>query len=783
MGTILFILALAVRLLYLYESSDAPTFGVPVVDSFVYDQAARSLVQGKGFGEPFFFQPFFYPVFLAAVYRVAGFSMLAVKLIQVIIGSLTCVMAYALGKRIFGRTAGLAAGLTTAFYGPLIFYEGELLATGLAAFWAPALVLLFLKAGEKRTLFGFVLLGLSGSIAVLTRPTFLPLVLAGVIWLLVILRRSKEETGIGVAPAVLIVALGFALPALPVAFINNHVTGRFGMLPSSGGLNLYLGNNPDFERTVSARLGSQWSDVIDLPKRNGVRGDLWDRQAFYYKQVGRFAALQPASFAGGLFKKGLQFVSSRETARNVDIYLFRAWSFVLAVLLWKIGPFGFPFGLLLPLALVGLFIGYRKMPGILPLCLLVYSLSIIMVFVTARYRVPIVPLLAVLAGGGVKEIAAAVTEARRKRLVLCSGIFVAAILLATVPGPFAAERMDYEPELYCCIGDALYRNGRLDEAVEPFQRAIELKEDYADAHSGLAAVYIMQGKNLEAIREYERAIEIRPDLAQALCNLGALLTDQGRFDEAVALCRKGLEIRPHEEAFYFNLARTYAEMRDIPAMEANLKRVLDLDPLNGPALFELARQLERMRRIDEAVSHLRKALEKKPDFIEASRMLGDLLMRAGRYGEAVKSLRKVVFQFPEDVVAGHTLGVALGSSGNEKEAKEEYRRVLDMQPDFVPSLCGLAWLMSTSPDPEMRDAAKAVALAEQAASMEGEDPNVLNTLAAAYAEAGRFEEAAAQAGKAAALAERAGMLWFADEVRNRMRLYEDGKPYRASGKR
>jgi len=820
------------------------------VDSYTYSQAAASLARGEGFGDTFFFQPFLYPFFLSGVFLASGSSIVVARIVQALLGALTCFLTYRLGSRIFGKGSAVASGLIVAFYGPLVFYETELLGTGMAAFFSVLLVLLFLRAAEAGTARVFFLLGLCGALGVLTRPTFLPFFAAGCVWLAATFRPSPES-GIRRTAAALLVAAGFVLPVIPVAEANRHTTGHFGFLPASGGLNLFIGNNPDSDRTICARPGSRWSDVIDLPKRHGVRGDMWDRQEFYYGEAGRYAAAEPLSFAGGLGGKAVQIVSSREIPRNVDIYLFRQWSWILGGLVWKAGPFGFPFGLLLPLALLGFFLSRRRIPLILPLAVIVYSLSIVLVFVTARYRLPVVPLLAVAAGAGIVGLARMGRSRQGKRLFAAAAFFAGAVLLATLPGPFSSEKIDYESELHCCLADTLKRAGSIDRAAEEFQKAIDIDRENADAHVNLAELHFIKGRMEDAIESCRRALDINPDLPQALCNLAVWLKNEGSLDEAAELCRRGLKIRPHEEAFLFNLASIHADLGQQEKVREYLERVLDLEPAHAPTLFELARLHEREGRIDEAIElcqravdageptaetmgllgslHLkageyeeagdrfRSALELDPQntgFLlemagilerlgridEAADLLrrairidrglariafdqGYMLVRAGRFADALPFLELAADGSPDDLQFRHTLAVALATSGRPGEAVREYRLVLERDPDFLPSLSGLAWLLATHPDDQVRSGTEAVALAERAANSGGRNPNVLNTLAAAYAEAGRFDEAASKAEEALFQAERLGQARLAGQIRKRIETYRQGRPWREPANR
>ncbi|MHC4344856.1 MAG: ArnT family glycosyltransferase, partial [Planctomycetota bacterium] len=191
LGVGIFALAVLVRGVYLYESSDNPTFRAPVVDSLTYDQMARRLLAGEGLTSDFFWQPLFYPLFLAGVYRVSDFSILAVKVIQMILGAVTCLLVLRLGQRLFDRQTGILAGLIAVFYMPMVFFEQELLATGWAAFCSVAVVLCLLRAREKPTLWRCFILGLTGAFSIIVRPVFLPFFAAGCLWLAVSWIRDR----------------------------------------------------------------------------------------------------------------------------------------------------------------------------------------------------------------------------------------------------------------------------------------------------------------------------------------------------------------------------------------------------------------------------------------------------------------------------------------------------------------------------------------------------------------------------------------------------------------
>jgi len=525
-GWLVFGLALVVRLAYLYESSDNPTFTTPIMDPADYDSLARSLVDGGKPSTSLFWQPLFYPLFLFAAYGLSGSSIVAAKLIQAVIGAATCVLAYRLGRVVFDLRTGILAGIITALCGPLIFFEGELLATGWAAFWTVALVLLFLQCdgpvGEaarhahrgrggssvSNAPYTFLGLGLCGALAVITRPTFLPIFLAGCIWLGLALRRGGEARR-RIVLAALPVLAGFLLVALPVSVVNWVRTDHFGIMPASGGINFYIGNNSRAEETVSCRPGRQWDELAKMPEQHGVLDSPWARQRFFYRQAWEYARDEPAGFLCGLARKCTEFISAREMPRSVDLYVFREWSHILSGLVWKAGRFGFPFGVLLPLALVACVHHRRKIPGPVWLMTLLYPLSIILVFTAARYRAPLLPIVSVLAAAGFLALVAAVRSRDMRRLAAYLALAAAGVAAACVPGPFRPEQINYAAELHRLLGHRFSTEGKTDQAIQAYKHSLRFAQNDPDVHGKLAEALLIKGDSDGAIVHYTASLNSR----------------------------------------------------------------------------------------------------------------------------------------------------------------------------------------------------------------------------------------------------------------------------------
>ena len=148
--TVIGILALALRLVYLAEITSSPFFEAPAVDGKTYVDQALALAAGAWVGEPEpFWQPPLYPYLVGVLFWLRGEDYLLVGLVQASLGAASCVLLYILGQAVLPGRVAIWAGLTAAAYGPLIYFGGELLPTTLAVF-LDLLLLVLLALGCAR---------------------------------------------------------------------------------------------------------------------------------------------------------------------------------------------------------------------------------------------------------------------------------------------------------------------------------------------------------------------------------------------------------------------------------------------------------------------------------------------------------------------------------------------------------------------------------------------------------------------------------------------------------
>jgi len=183
--------------------------------------------------------------------------------------------------------------------------------------------------------------------------------------------------------------------------------------------------------------------------------------------------------------------------------------------------------------------------------------------------------------------------------------------------------------------------------------------------------------------------------------------------------------------------------------------------------------------VDQAAAHLQIAVETKPDSVEAQSNLGLALFQMSRLDESVTHLEKALAIDPDYENAHYNLGNTLLRLGRTTEALTHYKKALQTNPDDVEILNNMAWVLATCPGDNVRDGAKAVELAQRAVSLTGNSqPRTLATLAAAFAETGRFPDAIKTAEQALQLVMDQGNFALADSIRAQLKLYRASLPFR-----
>ncbi|MFZ1935147.1 MAG: tetratricopeptide repeat protein [Thermoguttaceae bacterium] len=335
---------------------------------------------------------------------------------------------------------------------------------------------------------------------------------------------------------------------------------------------------------------------------------------------------------------------------------------------------------------------------------------------------------------------------------------------------------------YSNLGVALANRGRIGEAIADFQRALDIDPDYADAQANLGNVLARRGRTSEAIVCYERALQLKSDFASAHNGLGNVLSDLGRADEAERHFQEALEIDPKFAEAHNSLGTSLTQRGRVDEAAAEFRRALQLKPDFAEAHDNLGLTLNSLGRTDEAAAEFRRALLLKPDFAEAHGNLGGVLYLQGKLAEAIVHFQKHVELDPKSEMARQNFALAVGRLRGPPAALAHWRWWIDSYPDDAGLLSGAAWQLAAGADASLRNGKEAVELALRAVNLSGkQEPAMLGTLAAAYAEAGRFSQAVKTARRAADLATRQKKTDLAKSIQAKIKLYEARTPYHETG--
>ena len=213
--------------------------------------------------------------------------------------------------------------------------------------------------------------------------------------------------------------------------------------------------------------------------------------------------------------------------------------------------------------------------------------------------------------------------------------------------------------------------------------------------------------------------------------------------------------------------------------ETLFKHALAVTTNNDVAENNLGIVYLRQGHVDEAVSLLQAAVDLRPDNSPAHENLAKAFLQKGKAADALIHYQKLLELQPDNIEVHNIVGTVLIQQGRIREGVEEWEKVLAIQPDNGNAVSNLAWVFATSPDDSLRDGTKAVQLASEALRISGNRiPILFRTLAAAYAESGRFSEAVQTAQQGIELANSQGNSELAAELRGNIALYQEQRPLR-----
>lgn len=298
------------------------------------------------------------------------------------------------------------------------------------------------------------------------------------------------------------------------------------------------------------------------------------------------------------------------------------------------------------------------------------------------------------------------------------------------------------------------------------------------AWNNLGLIYMERGDFKAAQAHYDRALELKPDFDMPYFNKGTMEAQRNNLEDAVAYYRRTLALNPRYEPASLNLGiALFAQGKTEEALQA-FQKVLAINPANPDARYNAGLVLERQDNLRGAEQAYRGTLRYDAFHERAAYHLGLVLKKMGRTDEAIAQHIQTLALYPRHAPSHYELGVLLLGQGMKKEAVRHFQSVLQSETNHPGALNNLAWIMATSREPDVHNSAEALQLALRAAAAStNENLFLLDTLSAAYAAGGRFDDAVRTAEQAARLADRQGATNFQRDVGRRLEKYRRGQPW------
>ncbi len=289
--------------------------------------------------------------------------------------------------------------------------------------------------------------------------------------------------------------------------------------------------------------------------------------------------------------------------------------------------------------------------------------------------------------------------------------------------------------LRAVLGDALHEQGKLEEAIACYKKAIELDPKHAWHHNNLSNTLREQGKLDESIVECRKAIELDPQFAWPHYNLGLALWRQGDLDQAIAEFRKTLALDPKHAGAHLGIGNVLYQQGKFDEAIAECRKAVALSPQDAVVHCGLGYALDGKGRLDDAIAEYKEALRLKPDFPQAHNNLANVLSRKGRLDEAIAESRKAIELDPQFAAPHNNLGTDLYAKGRLNEAIAEFRKAIALDRRLAPAYTSLGAALYKQGKPE-----EAIPYLRKALELNGNDAGARNFLRGALARVGRLDE-------------------------------------------
>jgi tetratricopeptide (TPR) repeat protein len=570
---------------YLYSYAlNNPYYNIVSMDSAVYLNWAQIICEEGWLGTEIFYRAPFYPYLLSIIFWFTPNNLLAVYIMQLVMGICSVALIYSIGKRIYGERAGLIAAGFSLFYSPLTFFETKILPTITGIFLGLLSLYLLTRAEQEKKWYYWMAGAATLGVAAICRPNYLLIIPLLILAILVVHRRRLRETVIPILILILIPAV-----TIGTVTLRNYVVGKdFVLISANGGITFAQGNNPWARGSIavipgfSGEVTNQRHEETQIAEKvTGRKLKPSEVNRFWFKWGLTFIQKKPLEYLRLLLYKGAILFNNQELGSN---YLLDVDKEVTPWLRLAFLPFGF----IMAWAVIGFARIFLERPAALALiAAFVGSFLTAMIFyVNSRYRMTLMPPALIMAGGGLDYL---VRVPRRFGLIL---ITVGLTFIISLPPflPLNETHLSWShSRAWAHLGGAYQDNNQLEKALWAYEKAIDMEPNsyqyYLETLNVSGALekdkdeiiqwaqqvsekisaehyrYLILAEAYYSVKDYDKALEYNQKMLSSFPKdhrlylySGILLGKMGKHHKAREVFSKGLQINPVHIDLQYNYA-------------------------------------------------------------------------------------------------------------------------------------------------------------------------------------------------------------------------------------
>jgi Flp pilus assembly protein TadD/4-amino-4-deoxy-L-arabinose transferase-like glycosyltransferase len=598
-------------------------------DSFQFYIGAKNFAAGDNLALSLSnqFSPL-YTYFTGFLFKLFGQSLDVVWFMQFAMGAITVALVYLISMELFNSRAAIFSAILYNFYGPALMYEGTMLRASFLAFFGTMSLYLIIQVFKNPRNLLIVAAGVSISLFIQCRPNVALIFLLLPLLYLYPFDRQKLELFIKMGSVAIILFI-------PLLYRSWLVHGRFVFFDASGPYALLMGNHPGYLGIALSKI-HEYPDALKMSYSEMI-SILLDRLIHH-----------PMDMLALYVRKMFYLFYSSEVYNNYDFLMFRKFSPILNTPLSN-------FTLISSMALTGIFfkIGKGENIKLLYAFMLGSVVSVLLIFIVARFRVPIVPFFAIFAGYSLDTFLNYLKLNQWIKTVQMFLCFSFLILLFNIPASGAGNKQHLTERINNQTGLNLVFNKRYSQAIEPLNQFLKSNSADIPALKALALAYREVGDKRRSVMAYEKVTYLEPKNAEVHFNLASLYADRKDWEKAV---------------FHMKLAEHHFQREGDPIGLNIAREQIHQFSLKKITFFEFFDPEElnfRTRQSDDDVLDYQ---------------IGLYYLYSGQYSKAIQPLKKHLMKYSEHGRALTMLALSYFQVGDKNKAIQIQEKLISLKP-------------------------------------------------------------------------------------------------------